>query len=130
MPNTSKATRPVLVTASVLVAAPSDEGELRERLSAIAQRLQRAVEQEFAGEADCEPVLRGAFHYLDDNSENARQCDRCGTWTTDVDQPDRLDALECGSVIGDQFLCEQCRVHLIHTGQLPDPLTGRYKPTK
>ena len=66
------------------------------------------------------------FHYLRDGSENARRCERSKRWGVDVDQPGRLDAVECGSVIGDRFLREPCRVHLTQVGELPDPMTGRH----
>jgi len=118
-------TRPVLVTVSVIVAAPADDEERSNRLLAVSQKLWRAAEQVCAAEPDCTPLGGSSFHHLDDGSENARRCERCDRWATDVDQPVwRAIPLEPGCVIGDRFLCEQCRVHLIQLGELPDPMAG------
>jgi hypothetical protein len=120
-------TRTVLVTVAVLVDAPADPDGLSDRLLAVSQELWRAAEQVCAADPGCTPVGGSSYHYLDDGTENARPCDRCGRWATDVDKPDRLDVVESGSVIGDRFLCEQCRVHLIEIGELPDPITGQFR---
>jgi hypothetical protein len=111
------------VTVSVIVAAPTDDDERFHRLVALSQQLWRATEQVCAAEPDCTPYVGSSYHYLDDGSENARPCDRCRRWATDVDHGECLDPLERGSVIGDRFLCEQCRVHLIQLGELPDPMS-------
>ncbi len=125
---TSASTRPVLVTASVILAVPADENELFERLEAVVEQLHQAVQRSFSGDPGFDQVGATAFHYLDDESENARRCDQCNKWATDVDQPDRLDGLDYGSIVDGRFLCEQCRVHLIAIGELADPITGRRRP--
>ena len=124
-----RTTQSVPVTVSVIVDAPTDDDERSVRLQAVADRLHQAAEHICAADPGCTVVGGSSYHYLDDGTENARRCERCGCWATDVDLPDRLDVVQCGSVIGDRFLCEQCRVGLIEPGELPDPITGlRHRP--
>lgn len=117
-------TQTVLVTVSVVVDAPADEDQCYERLMAVSQRLWQAAEGVCTAEPDCTSLGVSSYHYLENGSENARRCDRCRRWSTDVELPDQLDPLRAGSVIGDRFLCESCRVHLIEIGELPDLIHG------
>ena len=70
------------------------------------------------------PVNGTSYHYLGQEDENAARCSGCGSWATDTDRSEWIDCINRGSVIEGRFLCEQCRVYLIHEGVLPDPALG------
>jgi hypothetical protein len=52
---------------------------------------------------------RVAFVYVGSDDVNARPCDRCGEWTTNLAEPERVECLAGGNLVADgRLLCGHC----------------------
>jgi hypothetical protein len=120
-PAAADAAMPVLVSSAVLLDAPESEEERHAAMTEVSQGLMHAVWRFAATRPDCVSVNGTSYHYLGEEYENAARCSRCGAWATDTDRPGWIDCIRHGSIIEGRFLCEPCRVRLIHAGVLPDP---------
>src|SRR5947208_1691842 len=104
------ATRPVLITTSVIVHVPEETQEdftFVEPLSVkLRQTIKEAFEQvpeaEYPGVTDLNPIwIEGT---------NIGRCDRCGCWVTDYTRPDQLPGIPGGRRIGGDWVCDECEV--------------------
>lgn len=108
------ATRPVLITTSVLFHAPIGatydrdiDAELNDALDALTKKLGQAIAEVVQGDESIEAMGSYQFNYLDQEGENARPCSECGMWLTDDSLPNPRDGLMGGYKVGKEFLCDQ-----------------------
>lgn len=117
MTNTST----VLLTLSISVTAPRTVPSPQEGIDEILDSfLDGACEKllEVASQLKHEPWYEDcygvSYHYLtgdpDFVEKNVEQCSKCGKWTTDVDLPESLDLVKCGSRPDGMLVCFECQL--------------------
>jgi hypothetical protein len=98
----------VLISLHVLVEVESDDADaVLEAAYPIADQLEAAVEAVLGAQPAELGVASAEFWEITQPGANSGRCAVCGTWVTDMDQPEPIHGLCIGARIDGRLLCDE-----------------------